>query len=49
MELFSERAQLYAGGGYTADSDIRSEWQETGHKITTLLSCIDKKDEYYNR
>lgn len=49
MELFSESAQLYAGGGYTADSDIQSEWQETEHKTKTLLSCIDKKDEYYNR
>lgn len=49
MELFRESAQLYAGGGYTADSDPMSEWQETEHKIKTLLSCIDKKDEYYNR
>ncbi len=49
MELFSDRVQLYVGGGLTAGSEIRSEWEETEHKAATLLSCIDQKDEYYHR
>lgn len=49
MEFFRERAQLYAGGGYTAASETESEWKETEHKTATLLSCINKKDEYFHR
>lgn len=43
MELFDDMAQLYVGGGLTAESETSSEWQETEHKAETILDCI--KDE----
>lgn len=40
MQLFKERAALYAGAGVTADSDPQREWQETEIKLNTLLNVI---------
>lgn len=40
-QLFSDKAVLYLGGGYTQDSKIRDEWEETEHKSKTLISAID--------
>jgi isochorismate synthase len=31
---------LYVGGGFTKDSNIELEWQETERKSKTLLSVI---------
>ncbi|TVR40083.1 MAG: hypothetical protein EA392_04625 [Cryomorphaceae bacterium] len=33
--------EYYAGGGYTAASDAEDEWNETEHKIRTLLSVVE--------
>jgi isochorismate synthase len=38
--LAAEGAQLYAGGGITADSDPQREWEETCLKAQTLLRPI---------
>ena len=40
-QLFSDKAVLYLGGGYTKDSIIIDEWNETEHKSKTLISAID--------
>lgn len=40
-QLFPDKAVLYLGGGYTQDSKIRDEWEETEHKSKTLISAID--------
>lgn len=42
-ELFSERANLFVGGGITADSDPEKEWNETIMKAQTLLNVIASK------
>jgi len=39
-ELFSGRANLFIGGGITADSDPEKEWNETIMKAQTLLNVI---------
>jgi isochorismate synthase len=39
-ELFSDRANLFVGGGITADSDPEKEWNETIMKAQTLLNVI---------
>jgi isochorismate synthase len=39
-ELFKGKANLYIGGGITADSDPEKEWSETNMKAQTLLSVI---------
>jgi isochorismate synthase len=35
-----EKAYLYLGGGFTADSSVQLEWQETENKSRTLLNII---------
>lgn len=40
MELFSDAACLYVGGGITALSDPQKEWEETEMKSRTLLDII---------
>ena len=40
MELFSDRVELYVGGGLTALSDADEEWNETEIKSRTLLDLI---------
>lgn len=33
---------LYLGGGFTSDSDIEKEWQETENKARTLLNVVEE-------
>lgn len=40
MELFEDRAVLYAGAGITEDSNPEKEWLETEMKYNTLLNVI---------
>lgn len=44
MRLFSDAVCLYIGGGYTADSVIEKEWEETELKSQTLHSVL--QDSY---
>ncbi len=39
-QLFSDTACLYLGGGFTKDSIVEDEWEETERKSKTLLSVI---------
>lgn len=41
MRVSKNTLQLFTGGGYTAASEIQSEWEETGHKAQTLLSVVE--------
>ncbi|MCB0515598.1 MAG: chorismate-binding protein [Chitinophagales bacterium] len=41
MQVFADKALLYVGGGITADSDPKAEWQETVHKSKTLLEFLE--------
>ena len=43
MQLFREKALLYAGAGITADSVPEREWVETEQKCQTLLDILDKR------
>lgn len=36
MEIQEHKAVLYAGGGILSSSDVRSEWEETEHKLGTI-------------
>lgn len=40
MKIENEKALLFAGGGITADSNPESEWEETLHKIQTMLNVL---------
>ena len=40
IDLLSHRCWLYAGGGITAHSDPRSEWNEINAKMQTLASTL---------
>lgn len=42
MQITLNQTVLYAGGGYTVESDIQLEWDETQHKAQTLLAVIEK-------
>jgi len=42
MQLFSNMAVLYAGGGIVAGSNPETEWDETILKSTTMLAAIEK-------
>lgn len=44
MRLFADAACLYVGGGYTKDSIIEKEWEETELKSQTLLAVL--QDSY---
>lgn len=39
-QLFKDNACLYVGGGFTKDSNVEDEWEETERKSKTLLSVI---------
>ncbi len=41
MQLFQHSVSIYVGGGYTKDSEIESEWNETELKSQTLLSVLE--------
>lgn len=40
MQLANDDADLYVGGGITAESDPASEWRETEMKAETMLSVL---------
>lgn len=40
MQLFENKALIYVGGGITADSDPKKEWQETVNKSNTMLKVL---------
>ena len=40
MELASEKATIFVGGGITSASDPESEWTETQNKSMTMLNII---------
>ena len=40
MQLESNKAYLYVGGGVTKDSDPEKEWQETVAKSNTMLRIM---------
>jgi len=42
MQLFKKHLVIYSGAGITAASDAEKEWEETNHKMMTLLSVINK-------
>ncbi len=42
-EIQEDFSFLYVGGGYTKDSDIEKEWEETERKAETLLKVMQKK------
>ncbi len=42
LQVFPQHYRLYLGGGITAKSDIRAEWEETERKATTLLRAIEQ-------
>ena len=39
--ITADRAYLFLGGGFTKDSNVESEWQETENKAGTLLNVIE--------
>jgi len=41
MQLFKDAVSIYVGGGFTKDSIIESEWQETELKSQTLLAVLE--------
>ncbi len=42
-EIIHHNAYLYLGGGYTKDSIVNSEWEETENKANTLLNVMKKQ------
>ena len=40
-QLTKNNAHIYAGGGYTLQSDVESEWEETERKSETLTRIFD--------
>lgn len=40
MEMFANGQLLYLGGGYTVDSSIEMEWEETELKASTMLNVL---------
>ena len=45
MELWPDRIRLHIGGGITALSDPRKEWEETELKSRTLLDIVQYSDK----
>ena len=41
MQVFGDKAYIYVGGGITAASDPRAEWEETRLKSATILSILN--------
>ena len=41
MKIYENAAALFVGGGITANSDAKKEWQETELKAKTLLNILD--------
>ena len=40
MKINNNKAELFVGGGITIDSEPESEWEETQHKLQTMLQVI---------
>ena len=40
MKIDANSATLFVGGGITIDSEPESEWEETQHKLQTMLQVI---------
>ena len=40
MQLTAVNASLYVGGGITAESDPKAEWEETRNKLQTMLQVL---------
>lgn len=47
-QVFESNIALYLGGGFTQDSNILKEWEETEVKAATLLEVIEKLQNYYD-
>lgn len=41
LQFIDEKAYLYLGGGYTKDSDVEKEWEETENKAKTLIRVME--------
>lgn len=41
-QIMNGKAYLYLGGGFTKDSDIEKEWEETENKSKTLINIMDE-------
>lgn len=41
MKIYNNTAALFVGGGITANSDAKKEWEETELKAKTLLNILD--------
>lgn len=40
-QIFEDKIALYLGGGFTKDSVVENEWEETENKARTLLKVIE--------
>ncbi len=40
MKFYENTASVYVGGGITASSDPRKEWEETVHKLGTIVGLL---------
>ncbi|MDP5060940.1 MAG: chorismate-binding protein [Maribacter sp.] len=43
MQLFKDKAEIYVGGGITADSIPEKEWEETALKSKTMFRILNSK------
>ncbi len=41
LQLIGDKAYLYLGGGYTKDSVVEKEWEETENKARTLIKVME--------
>ena len=45
LKLYAGGVRLYAGGGILPESTLEQEWQETCHKMCTMLVLLGRQDE----
>lgn len=41
LQIIGDKAYLYLGGGYTKDSNVEAEWEETENKAKTLIKVME--------
>ena len=41
LQIIGDEAYLYLGGGYTKDSNVEAEWEETENKAKTLIKVME--------
>ncbi|MFZ9028033.1 MAG: chorismate-binding protein [Crocinitomicaceae bacterium] len=41
LQIIGDQAYLYLGGGYTKDSNVKAEWEETENKAKTLIKVME--------